>query len=173
MQPIADRRRPTLQDNMPDVYCSECRTWFEPSSVGGWDCPECGRSAVYAYQPCTCPLCQQPRYAVRHGYDVTRVNCDCHLTPEQRRRAAQEAAQHRDREQRQREWAAAAREQEREIAAQRRDAADCLRDRGGVCHEAKPPRAPYPMCAACATNTGAPARSPRQGGRSDWQRVTV
>lgn len=171
MQPIADRRRPTLQDNMPDVYCSECRTWFEPSSVGGWDCPECGRSAVYAYQPCTCPLCQQPRYAVRHGYDVTRVNCDCHLTPEQRRRAAQEAAQHRDREQRQREWDAAAREQEREIAAQRQDAVDCLRDRGGVCHEAKPPRAPYPMCAACSVNTGVPARTGRQESRRDWQRV--
>ncbi len=38
---------------------------------------------------------------------------------------------------------------------------------------ARPPRAPYPMCAACTTNTGAPARSPRQGGRRDWQRVVV
>lgn len=52
-----------------------------------------------------------------------------------------------------------------------RDAAACLRDRGGNCHEAKPPRAPYPMCAACTINTQAPARNPRHSRQDDrWQR---
>jgi len=171
MQPLADRRRPSLQDDMPPVYCSDCGTWFSPAAVGGWDCPVCGRSAVYAYEPCICPRCSQPRHTVRHGYDVSRVNCDCHLTTAQRQAAEREQAQRRDREQRQREWDAAARAQEREIAAQRRDSTDCLQSRGGTCREPRPPRAPYPMCAACRVNTGAPARTGRQEPRRDWQRV--
>lgn len=171
MQPVSARTRPMLQDDMPPVLCADCGTWFHPFEHGGWDCPGCGRSAVYSYQPCTCPGCLQPRHTMRVGYDLSRVNCDCHLTPEERARANREAAQRREREAIKREWAAAARQQEREMAQARRDAAACLRDRGGNCHESKPPRAPYPMCAACTVNTQAPARNPRhssQDGR--WQR---
>lgn len=171
MQPVSARTRPMLQDDMPPVMCPECQTWFHPAEHGGWNCPDCGGLAVWAYQPCTCPGCLQPRHTMRVGYDLSRVNCDCHLTEEQRRAAARELAQRRDREQRKREWDQAARQQEREMAQARRDAADCLRARGGNCHESRPPRAPYPMCAACTVNTQAPTRNPRhssQDGR--WQR---
>lgn len=171
MQPVSARTRPMLQDDMPPVMCPECQTWFHPAEHGGWNCPDCGGLAVWAYQPCTCPGCLQPRHTMRVGYDLSRVNCDCHLTEEQRRRAAQELAQRRDREQRKREWDQAARQQEREMAQAQRDAADCLRARGGNCHESRPPRAPYPMCASCTINTQAPARNPRQSRQDDrWQR---
>ena len=134
------------------VMCN-CGTWFSPAEQGGWRCPRCHQGAVWALQPGWCPGCEQERQVARVGYDVTRVFCDCHLTPEQVARDKAQREARRRKEQVRREWEAARRRQDAEIAQHRHDSAECLANQGGRCSEPAPPRHPYAMCMSCRVNT--------------------
>ena len=145
-------RPPALADQAP-VMCQDCGQWWavDPEARDPWRCA-CGRLAAWGCQPGTCRACDRPTTVIRHGHDVSRNTCDCHLSPQQKREVAQQERRWRDRAQRDREWEDAKQQQAQDRAREQQEAKRCLATRGGTCDEDRPPRHPYAMCLECRVN---------------------
>lgn len=159
---------PALADQ-PPVYCQECGSWWQvdPDVAEPWRC-DCGRPAIYAYQPGRCPRCDQSAQVMRRGHDLSRTSCECHLTREQLVQARAEAAYRAQRESRKRDEAAARRREEASLGLTRQAATECWNDpeshdgRAGQRHYCLEPSQalPYTFCRAC----------PRFASRTDSER---